>query len=86
MTALDLGPLLQRRIDVAKLGIQGAAETVDRNARCDQSVFNRGSAGFVRLKHCKNALQLTPPDVVHNLQAEDRLQGLRLGKFEFQIS
>jgi hypothetical protein len=54
VTAFDLGPLLQRRIDVAKLRIQGAAETVDRhnnrnrNARCDQSVFNRGSAGFVR--------------------------------------
>jgi len=31
VTALDLGPLLQRRIDVAKLGIQGAAETVDRH-------------------------------------------------------
>jgi hypothetical protein len=46
--------LLQRGVDGSEHRIEVAAETVDRqnnrnrNARCDQSVFNRGSAGFVR--------------------------------------
>jgi len=52
-TAGEAGPLLERGVDRGELRIQVAAEAVDRsnnrdrNARSDQSVFNRGSARLV---------------------------------------
>ena len=51
-----MGPLLQRAVDRGELGVEGGAETVDRrddrerDARCDQAVFDRGCPGFVGQK------------------------------------
>jgi len=51
--------LLQRSVDRVKLGVQVTAKAVDRNddgnrnARCDQAVFNGGCATFIGKEICK---------------------------------
>src|ERR1043166_4055875 len=56
--------LFQRRIDVGKFGVHGAAKAVDdgddgqRNAGCDQAVLDCGSPGFVGQETRKRAFQL----------------------------
>ena len=48
------GNLLQRAVDRSELVVEVAAQAVHhsdnrkRDTRCDQAVFNRGRAGFIR--------------------------------------
>jgi hypothetical protein len=85
-------PLLQRGVDRGELGIQVRTKAIDRNnnrnrnSRCDQSVFNGGSAGFVGKELCKNPLQGMPPAVcVEIYQRRIIFKGLRRGKFQLLI-
>jgi hypothetical protein len=59
--------LFQRSVDRVEHGVQVATKAVDRskdrnrNARCDQTVFNSGSAGLVGYELQKAILQNQPP-------------------------
>src|SRR6516164_2879057 len=54
--------LLERGVDRVELGVQVAAKAVDRNndrnrnARCDQAIFNGRRATFIGKEICKHSL------------------------------
>ena len=59
--------LLKRTVYRVEHGVQVAAKAIDRsndrerNARCDQTVFDGGSAIFVSEEFCKHRLHLYRP-------------------------
>jgi hypothetical protein len=61
--SLDSQSLLERTIDRSEVGIEGAAEQIDRgddrqrNAGCDQTIFNCRCTLFVRPELCEPEFQ-----------------------------